>query len=277
MSTPAMPYMPDFKPVINSYTLHNATPEEIVLKWGGLQMTIPPTEVVGPRAALDPEGNPIPGTRIISDTYTAISGSGMTPKKGDPPNWFAAAAIKNILKIDPHTGEAVGKSAQKGVSVLPGSPTLTMIAQARAAGQERYQEFLVGWATDMVNSYQVARERNTQAGYAPPPPGADYQKSIVILEKSHAKMQREMGMAVPKVEDIDLQDEGTDEELEAWVLAEAMKRAKEPAEDMKLDQTELAAELLKNPKIRQALRKKGLRIRKVGHMADEATEAPKES
>lgn len=276
MSTPAMPYMPDFRPVINSYTLHNATPEEIVLKWGGLQMTIPPTEVVGPRAAKDPDGNPIPGTRIISDTYTAISGSGMTPKKGDPPNWFAAAAIKNILKIDPQTGEAVGKSAQKGVSVLPGTPTLAMIAQAKAAGQERYQEFLVEWATNTVNAYQVARERNQQAGYAPPPPGQDYQKSIVILEKSHAKMQAEMGMVAPKVEDIDLQDEGTDADLEAWVMGEAMKRAAEPAKEMEIDQEELAFRLLQNPKIRGALRKKGLRVRKVGHMPDKET-PPEES
>jgi hypothetical protein len=266
-----MPYMPDFQPVINTYTLHNATPEEIVLKWGGLQMTLPPVDKVGARPAVDPAGEPIPGTRTISDTYTAISGSGQTPRKGDPPNWFAAAAIKNILKIDPRSGEAIGKSAQKGVSVLPGSPTLSMITQAKADGHERYQQFLVDWATDTVNAYQVARERNQQAGYAPPPPGADYQRSIIILEKSHAKMQKDMGM-VSKVEDIDLQDEGTDEELEAWVLGEAMKRAKEPAEDMKLDQTELAAELLKNPKIRQALRKKGLRIRNVGHVEGEVPE-----
>jgi hypothetical protein len=266
-----MPYMPDFQPVINSYTLHNATPEEIILKWGGLQMTVPPVGKIGPRAAMDPDGNKIPGTRIISDTYTAMLGSGQVPKKGDPPNWFAAAAIKNILKIDPKSGEAIGKSAQKGVSVLPGSPTLSMITQAKADGQERYQQFLVDWATETVNAYAVARERNTQAGYAPPPPGADYQKSIIILEKSHAKMQKEMGM-VPTTEDLDLQDEGTDEELETWVLAEAMKRAKEPAEEMKIDQTELAAELLKNPKIRQALRKKGLRIRNAGHVEGEVPE-----
>jgi hypothetical protein len=84
-------------------------------------------------------------------------------------------------------------------------------------------------------------------------------------------MQKEMGM-VPTTEDLDLQDEGTDEELETWVLAEAMKRAKEPAEEMKIDQTELAAELLKNPKIRQALRKKGLRIRNAGHVEGEVPE-----
>lgn len=269
MGTP-MPYMPDFQPVINSYTLHNATPEEIVLKWGGLQMTIPPTDVVGPRAAIDPDGKGIPGTRIISDTYTAFAG-GQVPKKGDPPNWFAAAAIKNILKIDARTGEAIGKSAQKGISVLPGSPTLAMVAQAKIDGKERYSEFLVTWATDTVNAYQVARERNQQAGYAPPPPGADYQKSIIILEKKHAKMQKEMGI-VDRAQDLDLQDEGTDEELEAWVLAEAMKRAKEPADEMKLDQAELAAELLKNPKIRQALRKKGLRIRNAGHVEGEVPE-----
>ena len=271
MSTmPPMPYMPDFKPQINAYTLHNATPEEIILKWGGLQMTVPPSDKVGPRAAKYQDGEEIPGTRIIADTYTAYPG-GQHPRKGDPPNWFAANAIRNILKIDPETGEAMGPSARKGISVLPASPSPSMIQQAMEAGKARYDQFLVEWATEMVNSYAVARDRNTQAGYAPPPPGADYQKAIIILEKSHKKMKEELGMAPG--EEPDLQDEGTDEDLEAWVLAEAMKRAEEPAKDMEVDQEELALRLLKNPKIRTALRKKGLRIRQVGHqgMADEET------
>jgi len=271
MSTmPPLPYMPDFKPQINQYTLHNATPEEIILKWGGLQMTVPPVDQIGPRAAKDPDGNLIPGTRIITDTYAATP-DGHHPRKGDPPNWFAAAAIRNILKIDPVTGEALGSSARKGVSVLPGQPTAAMVAQAKADGKLRYDQFLVEWATDTVNAYAVARDRNTQAGYAPPPPGADYQKAIIILERSQKRMKAEMGMV--EIEQVDLQDEGTDEDLEAWVLAEAMKRAKEPAEEMQIPQEDLAFQMLKNPKIRAALRKKGLRIRQVGHkgMADEET------
>lgn len=261
MSSP-IPYMPDFKPIIQTYVLHNATPEQIILMWGGLQMTIPPVDEVGPRSAFDENREPIPGTRVIQDTYTAAP-DGSVPQKGDPPNWFAAHAIKNILQIDAITGEAIGPSARKGVSVLPAAPTATMIASAKDEGNARYQQFLVDWATDCVNGYQVARERNQQAGYAPPPPGSDYQRAVIILEHAHQEMKKTMGMAE------DLAGE-VSPELNAKVEEEALKLATGLAEKKKMDvdPVELAAKLLENPEIRQSLRRRGLRIRKVGHMPD---------
>jgi hypothetical protein len=258
-----LPYLPDFKPRINSYVLHNATPEEIVLKWGGLQMTVPPVDQVGPRPALYEDGNPIPGTRTISDTYT-VSATGTMPGQGDPPNWFAASAIRNILKIDPDTGEATGPSARKGISVLPASPTPQQIQQAKLDGKKRYDQFLVGWATDTVNAYAEARDRNQRAGYAPPPPGSDYQQAIIILEKSHAEMKKQMGMVEEVQEDL-TEEEETD--LEAFVMAEAMKQAKRAADVAEVDPVELAGKLLENPEVRSKLKKR-YSIRKRGHMPD---------
>lgn len=259
----AVQYLPDFKPVVQTYVLHNATPEEIILRWGGLQMTVPPVDKVGHRPALDGDGTPIPGTFVIRDTYTAKPGGGV-PRKGDPPNWFAATAIRNILKIDPETGEAVGPDAKKGISVLPASPTPAMIKDAMESGKERYEQFLVEWATDTVNGYQVARDRNQQAGYAPPPPGAEYQKAVLILEKSHAKMKKDLGMA----ESIEQIDEELDDDFETFALAEAMAKAKRAAAAVPdVDPAELAAKLLESPDVRQKLKKK-YRIRKVGHMPD---------
>lgn len=259
----AVQYLPDFKPQVMSYTLHNATPEEIVLRWGGLQMTVPPVGTVGHRPALDANGDPIPGTFVIKDTYTSRPDGGI-PRKGDPPNWFAATAIRNILKIDPETGEAVGPDAKKGISVLPASPTPAMIQEAMESGKARYESFLVEWATDIVNGYQVARDRNQQAGYAPPPPGAEYQKAVLILEKSHAKMKSDLGM----VEASETVDEELDDDFEAFALAEAMAKAKRAAEAVPdVDPAELAAKLLERPEVRQKLKKK-YRIRKVGHMPD---------
>ncbi|NIN66110.1 MAG: hypothetical protein GTO63_15730 [Anaerolineae bacterium] len=257
-------YLPDFKPQVMSYVLHNATPEEIILRWGGLQMTVPPVDVVGHRPALAEDGSPIPGTFVIRDTYTSKPGGGI-PRKGDPPNWFAATAIRNILKIDPETGEAVGPDARKGISVLPASPTPSMIQDAMMSGKARYEDFLVSWATDIVNGYQVARDRNQQAGYAPPPPGSEYQKAVLILEKSHAKMKKDLGM-VGSLEQV---DEELDDDFETFALAEAMAKAKRAAAAVPdVDPSELAAKLLENPEVRQKLKKK-YRIRKVGHMPDD--------
>jgi hypothetical protein len=257
----AVQYLPDFKPQVMSYVLHNATPEEIILRWGGLQMTIPPVGTVGHRPALDESGQPIPGTFVIKDTYTSRPDGGI-PKKGDPPNWFAATAIRHILKIDPESGEAVGPDARKGISVLPASPTPQMLQDAVESGRARYEQFLVTWATDIVNGYQVARERNQQAGYAAPPPGAEYQKAVLILEKSHAKMKQDLGMTDNSV------DEELDDEFETWALAEAMAKAKRASAAVPdVDPAELAAKLLENPETRKKLQKK-YRIRKVGHLPD---------
>ncbi|MCP4900222.1 MAG: hypothetical protein GY906_24890 [bacterium] len=267
MSQTPIPYMPDFKPQVQSFVLHNATPEALILKWGGLQMTVPPVDEVGHRPALDEHGAKIPGTFVIKDTYT-VRADGHAPTKGDPPNWFASAAIKNILKIDTETGEATGSYAKKGISVLPASPTPTMLKEVKEAGRTRYDQFLITWATECINAYQTAREVNSRAGYAPPPPGQDYQRAIFVLEKSHAKMKQDLGLVDTLSQDM---DDDLDEEFETFALAEAMAKAKRAASAVPdVDPAELAAKLLENPDVRNKLKKK-YRIRKVGHMPDGET------
>lgn len=260
-------YVPDFRPVKQAFALLNATPEEIIVRWGGLQVTIPPVDVVGHRPAKDEEGNPIAGTAVIEDGYGPDT-TGRPPSKGSPPNWFAADAIKNILQIDPDSGEAIGPSARKGISVLPVGPTTYQIEEARAHGKERYQAFLVEWANETVQAYQTARERNQMAGYAPPPPGTDYQRAVLILQKAHQKLKQEMGFELDAVE------EGVDKDalqFEAFAQAEAMALAKKAAESANVDQTELAEKLLQNPEVRNKLKRK-YSIRQRGHMDVPLTE-----
>lgn len=266
MASQALPYIPQFGYKPQHYGLHNASPEPVSIRWAGLAFTLPPADGFSHRPVFHDDGTPIPGTLAIADAYS--SGADGNIKTSGSPNWFASDAVRNLLGIDEKTGEATGIWAQRGVSVLPASPSKEQVAEIAKEGRERYQRFLVKWAEETVVGYQTHLERAKMAGVAAAPPGRDYQKAVTILEQWNKRMQEELGYSQKAIEEI-----GDEEDLEfrVYALAEAMKLSKQLAAEKDVDQTAMAERLLEDPVVRKNLQRK-YRIRRVGHMPEETEE-----
>jgi hypothetical protein len=263
----AVQYIPDFVVKPRQYTLHNSSPEPVDCLWSGILFTVPPVDAVGPLPAKYEDGTPIPGTIVIRDTY-CFGGDGEVPA-GGPFNWLAAEAIRNVLQIDPTTGEAIGPHARKGISFLPDNPTREQVRLTREKGEARYQEFMVEWANYTVNAYEQAREKSKQAGYLPRPPGPDYHKAMAIMNKFNERVQK--GLA-PEMKMI--QEASDDDELEfiAFAKVKAMELAEKAALNKDVDKLKLAEDLLEDPTVKAQLRRK-YSIRKRGYLPEEAAPA----
>lgn len=246
-----------FKP--NQFTLHNARPEPLTLKWAARMFTLPAVDKISDKPAYYEDGHPIPGTYVLEDAYT-FNGDGQVPEAGSEPNWKAFDAIRNVLGWDPQSKTMKGFAAQSGISFLPNNPSREVVAKVREDGEARYQESLVSWADATVAGYGLAVQRNREAGLMAPPPSVDYQKAVLILKRRQAQIEESLGMADKMG--------SPDEELEfaAFAEAEAMALAKKAAANKAVDPAELAASLLAQPDIVESLRRKyKFRIRKVGH------------
>jgi len=271
MSASAASHMPTIGFIANKFTLHNATPEEITIRWAGLQFTLPPVDALGTRAAHYDTGEPIPGTCVLQDAHCPDR-DGMIPGPEEPPNWLAFEAIRNVLGVNTHTKEATGVIARAGVSFLPANPTREVVSAVRANGEQRYAEYMVEWADACVAGYQRAVELSKQHGVIPPPPSADYAKAVMILEKHNEKVRISISQAQRTLEE---QVTAEEVELEAFIQAEALVLAKRAAAGKEISEEKLAEELLQKPNVRNYL-KRQYSIRKRGYLDVPSPEPPED-
>ncbi len=252
-----MSTLPSFGYTPNQFTLHNASPEPIDLRWGGVAFTIPAVNVVGPKPALDFDGDPIPGTLLLADGIVPDK-DGVIPPAGSPANWMAFEAIRNLLGIDPVTREAKGSSAKAGVSYLPNTPSKDLIAAVLADGKRRWEEHRVEWAQHTVAAYEARVASAKMLGVPAAPPDRDYAKAIQILKKNEATFKKTMEQA----------GDSDDEELQVLAIAKAraMEMAEKAAAGREIDKKKLAEELLQDPATRAHLMAQGYRIRKKGYL-----------
>lgn len=253
MSTPN--YMPSIGYSPNRFTLHNAAPERKNFRWAGLAFTLPAVDEVGPRPALDADGEPIPGTLVLQDAITTDK-DGTLPAPGSPPNWLAFEAIRNVLGVDPTTKVASGMLAKSGVSFLPPDPTKDLIARVREDGKRRYMESMVDWAQYTIAAYEARIVAARSAGVTPPPPDRDFGRAHAIISVARAE-EKQAPVEVPPDEDEIM--------AEARMKALAMEMASKAAEESNVDKAALAEKLLLDPKVRAFLSRK-YQFRKRGHV-----------
>lgn len=257
-------YVPEFVTQPNRFTLHNSTPEELTLRWAGLQFSIPAADQVNPKhSAKDADGDFVPGTFVVTDGY-APTADGSFPK-GGAFNWFAGDAIKHALGINPDTGVAEGSYAAKGVSFLPKLPTKEQVANIARAGKDRYDAFLVEWAQYEVAAQQQSMDRASRAGVQVPPPGKDYARALTILTKYQKAIDAQVGAVTDGLEETAAEE---DLRFTVWAMAEALKLAGSAAEQKQVDKNKLAEGLLADPEVAKHLRRQ-YRIRKIGHLPEE--------
>lgn len=232
-------HMPVFGYEPNRFVLHNGSPEEVRLRWGGVQFTLPPVDKVGKDAAADADGDPIPGTLVLRDGLV-MNAEGAIPPEGSMPNWLAFDAIRNVLGVDTITKQAVGTYHKSGVSFLPNAPSKEVVATVRADGMRRYTEHLVEWAQYTVSAYEARVSAARMAGVNPAPPDQDYQKALIVLNKRESQMK---------------------------VVAVEQVAASESSED----KLKAMREMLQDPKVRAQLGKE-YSIRKRGHLEEETSQ-----
>lgn len=237
--------MPVFELPRQQFTLHNATPKPINVRWAGRMFVIPPVDVVGPNPAADSNGKPIPGTTIVMDCWT-VGPTGEVVNSAGPPNWLASEAIRNILGINPETRQAEGDYAQGGVSFLPNRPTPQVIERVRADGARRYKASMRDWSRETISAYETAIDKAKKAGVPARPLGPDYAQAVQVLQEEAAEFQGLRDQA-----------SGLGDELEFMTYAKA--KAQELAEKAKVsqqvDRARLAEELLQDENILEHLRK----------------------
>jgi hypothetical protein len=261
MSTqPATVYVPQFGYQPRSYAVHNAGQEAVSVRFAGLAFTVPPVDAFSHNPAIFADGAPIPGTLSLSDAYT-FDATGNIPPQGGTPNWFAAEAVKHMLGIDTQ-GVATSAYAKRGLSVLPDKPSREVVEEIRKAGELRYFNFLVEWAQYTVMAWQDQAERSRRAGVPALPPGPDFYKASIIIEKHNEEMKKLLGVS-PKVAEMENIDD--DLEFQTYAMAEALALAKGIAQEKGVSEVELAEKLMENPRVRLQLQKK-YSIRKRGHL-----------
>lgn len=262
MMATATQSIPDFQVKKEQYSMHNARAERIEFLWGGTRFEVPAVDTVGPYPNHFDTGEPIPGTVMVTDGYTFL-GTGEMPSMTGPPNWSAKEAIRAVLGVTPD-GTATSKLAKNGVSFLPVGCTRAQYELVLAAGQVRYRESLVEWATDTVQNYEEARNRAKVAGVDAKPPGPDFYRAQAILRVKQEEIQQLYSPAQEVVDDNDI-------EFEIYAKAAAMKMAGNIAAQEGVDQVKLVERMLEDPKIMANIRKK-YSWRKKGYM--DPTEAP---
>jgi hypothetical protein len=256
MATQPHAYTPNFKPQKLKFILLNSTPEEIVLRWAGLQLTLPPSDQVGHRPGAFDDGEKIPGSYLIEDAYT-FNADGTIPAAGSPHNWLATEAIRNLLGINPRTGEAISPFAMKGISVVAEEPTREIVAEVQKDGMKRFEQFLWDWANETVTGYEVARDKASAAGVNARPPGRDYDRAMRILQGTSGQSR-------------EVVEEAADEKFlqqEAELRIMALEMAEQAAKGREVDKAELADQLLADPQVKQHLKRKWS-IRKRGHLPE---------
>src|SRR5512134_1102320 len=270
-----------FKVKVRGFNLLNSAPEPIETKVNGRMYTVPardqmdrpePATATTPakpfgRAALDADGDPIPGSvRLVDEKYLDME-TGREEYSYD-----AEGAVRLILGLRERPDGSVdmtSRLALKGLSFLPDNPTKELVQEIRREGAHRNLLFQADIARRFVETLDAANEKRQEAGMPPMPGGPEYVRAKMILERADAEIREALGygMAETPAEAFSAQDLDKDPGFIAYAEAEAMKLAKDAAREAGVDEAALARRLLEKPAVRARLQKEW-RIRKVGHIAD---------
>lgn len=153
--------------------------------YGGQRVTIPASnQVVQKNKKFDvyhsfqkSDGSYVPGTLVIWDLHETPPGGGGTQKI-----WDAEAAIRDVLGIDPKSGEMTGMYASKGLRLLPNDPTDEVVDAVKAESKTAWEDFI--YQTDLATvTADNERARVAQMRGQMPAPPAPY------IQEAHARMR----------------------------------------------------------------------------------------
>lgn len=259
--TELAPQVVTFKPEPLSFTIHNARRKWLEPMAMANLVSIPPVDVVGPHSDTDADGDPIPGTRVVSDIYEYLA------ELGDEILVFDSKKIvRHILGIqrtgDGKGAEAVGSYALSGVSLLPRHAPKSVWQPIAAAGEKRAFMAEVRNAKTTISDYDQANAKRKAAGMEPVSPGPDYDRARFLLEKYAELSRSEAEQFVAPHEDGALQ---TELELSAFTRAKAMELVEKATEGKNISKEELFNQLMGDADFRAKIAKV-YSIRKRGHL-----------
>lgn len=248
----------DLRPPINSYTLHNAKDKEMDAMCGGNLYILPPCDRVGTKSDTDSDGEPIPGTYVISDVYMPGSGG------YDVLHIDAKAVVRHILGLVVRGNgvSATSSYALSGISILPRHATPETIAAVAKAGSERNFLAQVAHARYTIQETDEMNAKRKAAGMEAIHGGPDWERAKFLIEKYGELAKKE---AESKV--MPFQEDGIDAEIEIMTIArvKAMELVEKAAEGKTIDKKQLFNELINDPEIRKWSQKEWS-IRRRGHL-----------
>lgn len=268
------PQIVSFKPVRKAFILINSRPKPHETMFASRMMTVPPCyEVHAHRAAIDADGDPIPGTYVVEDDYQYFQGL------GEIQIFDAERAVVAILGIrrrpDGTASELTSIDARVGLSLLPMNPTKELWQAVFKAGEDRAFLASVERARTAIETIDRANALRRQVGDPPIPGGPDYDyaRELIAQYNELVKADTRDKMAPHKREE---QIEAADAELEFQIFMKAMvqQMVDKAAEVAKIDKFAEFDRQMKDPEIRRYAQK-SYRMRKRGHLPipDEDLEA----
>ena len=262
----------EFKVPKRQFILQNSGPEPIELQYGGENKILPPAGItIYPdarypetfHAGKDADGDWIPGTLELMDMYEVDSLSGTETLK-----WDSWEAVKHCLGLDPRTGEASGRQAARGVSLIPQNSTKEVIAEIAAAGRTRYEDFKIGEARSIVGAHDEDNARRRRQGHMEIPGDSRYEQALMVLAAASARQKRkvaelfgepvqvvspETGEAT-RLEAPEPDEEGLTAFIQEQLTNEANKMALEDESKTQADAAEMVDRITKDPKLMKELR-----------------------
>lgn len=254
------PQLVSFKAPRRSFVILNSASKERSPMFVGNLMTIPPVNIVGPRADTDEDGQPIPGSRVIEDDYY------FAPELGEEIQTFdAVRAVIHILGLQPGSdglaAMATSPFALGGLSLLPRHAPKAQWKAIAADGERRAFLADVDRAEKYLAHIDEVNAIRKKEGLATKPPNAqEYKRALWLVEQRDLMLERMTTLAPHQADQLN-----EDLEFEVWAKAKALELATQAAEGKTVDRLQLAEELLHDPSVRLKLQKKW-RIREVGSM-----------
>lgn len=266
MSTEPIPIEPQlvsYEVPIRSFMLLCSRPERVTTLFRGNMMTLPArNEIHAHKAAVDADGDPIPGSYVVTDIYTLI------PELGDEIMTFdASKAVAHVLglRLDKNKklSEATSRYAQSGISLCPMNPAKAVWKKIAEAGEKRSFLVDVDNARIYIQDIAVRNGKLQQHGMPPPPSSAEYEHAVFLMNK-HAEMTKNLYNASAVASPIEADAMADELELDTYVKARAMELAGKAAASSTIRDVDLAKSMLEDPVILSKLRAEGIRIRRRG-------------
>jgi len=254
-----------FAPV-QSYCVHNATDDPVVLIYDAEERVIPAFSQVAVQKGtspdgpmLDSKGKPRPGTLRIHDFHEERG----TSDGGRPSYWSARDAIKHQLGIDTKKGVATGPKAEMGVSFVPSDATDAQFAKIAQDGRVRFMRWMEKHSTEVIQGYDERNNNRVKAGMERLPGDATYMRAMAIIAASRKMKEAEAENLMKTFEDqmaapIEVKD--SDAEFQSFVRFETERVARES--NLKTDVTKLVESMTANPEAMALLRQK-YKVRKL--------------
>jgi hypothetical protein len=210
------------------------------------------------------DGDWVPGSLVLRDVLQLF----MNGQEGQV--WSAANAIRHALEIDVKSGVATGKYAERGISMLPPTPSKDMVRRVAEEGRRRFEAWRLKQAKEVLEAYETRIAALKSAGHAPIPLGPDYDRARAILEASReverdkykplvapAKPEPQAPLPFPIYQATETESEPVTDEQLANLIAGKIQ-AKSPA----LDAQALVSQLLSDPLAMKLLKTK-YKVRKL--------------